>query len=126
MTTKRGLQVCPPVGTKVRLTGYFLKSTGQVTGSEGASRWLVVACACSLCASGRYAAVNEPNNYTEADGYSRAELDDAKAGKNGLLWRHFALANLQVVGAPPKAADQPEEVPPVKDPLGFYAGKVSS
>jgi hypothetical protein len=108
------------------MTGYFLKCTGQTTGSEGMSRWLTVACACDLCKTNRFVAVNEPNNYTEADGYSRAELDDAKAGKNGLLWRHIALGNLQIVGAAPKAADQPEECPPVKDPLGFYAGKVSS
>ena len=120
---KRGLKQAPPPGTKVRLTGYFLKCTGQTTGGEGQSRWTVVACACGLCKTGRYLATDEPNGYTEADGYTRAELDDES---NGLRWRHFALANLQVVGAPPRAADQPEECPPVKDPLGHWAGKAGA
>ena len=49
------------VGDKVKLTGKFLRNTGQFTGSEGLSQWIVQACPCSLCEDGRYVAVNEPS-----------------------------------------------------------------
>lgn len=40
-------------GDRVRLTGVFLKNTGQRAGGEEQSRWTVRACDCGLCASGR-------------------------------------------------------------------------
>lgn len=36
-------------GTRVRLTGAFLRSTGQIAGGEGGKRWTVVECSCKLC-----------------------------------------------------------------------------
>lgn len=107
---RRGLQSQPLPGTKVRLTGYFLRCTGQVTGSEGQSRWIVVACACSLCKTGDYIATDEPSGRKAGEGHTQAELDS----EPGLAWRHFAIGNLQIVGAAPRAADQPEECPPIK------------
>lgn len=47
-------------GHRVRLTGAFLRNTGQTVGGEGLSRWTVVSCPCSLCKSGRFVAVDEP------------------------------------------------------------------
>lgn len=79
----------------MRMTAYFLAATGQRRGREGASRWVVLECACELCAGGRHCAVDEPNEY--------ACVDMSK-------WRHIAIANLEVVGTLPKAADLPEEL----------------
>ena len=106
--SKRGLSARPAPGTKVRLTGYYLASTGQQTGSEGASRWLVVDCACGLCRLGRHCAVNEPE---PQDMY--LDLPPAERPQ----WRHFAIGNLQIVGAPPKAGDQANELPSIQKPF---------
>ncbi len=48
------------VGDKIKLTGKFLASTGQRTGPEGLSTWIVVACECGLCKTGDFVATNEP------------------------------------------------------------------
>jgi hypothetical protein len=116
---QRGLKVRPPVGTRVRLTGYFLKVTGQVIGSEGGKRWTVVSdcgfgpkCLCSL---GRHLAVDEP---TDAETQRTTYPDITSTRADGRLMRHIAMANLQVVGAPPRTADQADECPPVKMPFG--------
>jgi len=49
------------IGDRVMLTAMFLRSTGQVVGGEGFSRWTVVGCDCASCATGRFVAVNEPS-----------------------------------------------------------------
>jgi hypothetical protein len=57
------MKTLPPVGTRIRLTGDFLRNTGQMTGGEGQSRWLTVACECGLCIGrhgSKFVAVNEP------------------------------------------------------------------
>jgi len=92
----RGLKSVPPVGTKVRLTGYFLKSTGQHAGSEGRKTWKV------LGASGDWAIVDE-EAYDWQTMFTPAEL----AADPSLKWRRIAIGNLQIVGAPPKAGDYP-------------------
>ena len=46
-------------GQRVRLTGDFLRNTGQQVGGEGFSRWIVQLCPCRLCKDGRYVATNE-------------------------------------------------------------------
>lgn len=52
----------PEPGTRVRLTGDFLRSTGQQAGGEGQSKWTVAACDCRLCTqSGPFLAVDEPH-----------------------------------------------------------------
>ncbi len=67
-------------GDKIKLTGKFLKSTGQTRGGEGQSTWLVVACACGLCQGGRFVATNE----TSYDDETRP--------------RHFAIGNVFKAG----------------------------
>ena len=52
------------VGDRVRLTGRFLRDTGQMVGGEGRSRWTVIPCSCGLCARTTkpfYVAVDAPN-----------------------------------------------------------------
>jgi hypothetical protein len=68
------------VGARVQLTGQFLRNTGQMLGGEGLSVWTVVACSCSLCATGRFVATNEPS-------YDEPERP-----------RHFAAGNLKRLG----------------------------
>ncbi len=51
----------PLVGTRVRLTGEFLRNTGQMAGGEGQSKWTTVDCRCGLCKTGRFVAVDEPS-----------------------------------------------------------------
>ncbi len=102
-TNKRGLLGrIPPAGTKVRLTGIFLKNTGQIAGGEGQSKWLIVACSCSLCKQGDFVAVNEPHLcQKDPRGYEDLAPEDRPK------WRHFAAGNLEIVGAPCKAIDLP-------------------
>ena len=104
----RGLQARPTPGTRVRLTGIFLKNTGQHAGSEGLSHWLVVECACRACGdwSGPNAhplvALNEPHGcQVDPSGYEDLKPEERPR------WRHIAAWNLEIVGAPPRAADYP-------------------
>jgi hypothetical protein len=53
----------PTPGQRVRLTGEHLRNTGQVVGGEGQARWLVVACPCGICASGRVVAVDQASEF---------------------------------------------------------------
>lgn len=123
MVAARGLKAVPPVGTKVRLTAYFLRATGQQKGSEGMGRWTTVACKaglkeapaadgtmgkpngwistgepCDFCKGGTHVAVNE--KLDTSTGY-----EDLTVEQRGAMYRHFAIGNLEIVGAPPKAAD---------------------
>jgi hypothetical protein len=52
-----------PVGARVRLTGRFLRNTGQIAGGEGNRVWKVVPCQCDLCAGKRFVAVDEKSVY---------------------------------------------------------------
>lgn len=77
------------VGDRVRLTGAFLRSTGQFAGGEGQSVWTVTACPCSLCADGRFVLTNEPR---QDDGtFTPEEI----AREPHLKFRHINAANLQ-------------------------------
>jgi len=97
-----GLKTKPAPGTKVRLTGVFLKNTGQQAGSEGTSTWLTEACKCVMCQT-NCVAVNEPHSAAlDKTGYE--DVPDEIRLK---MRRHFNLANLEIVGAPPKAEDYP-------------------
>lgn len=99
-----GLKTQPPPGTPVRLTGVFLRSTGQITGDDGRKRWTVQKCECSLCKSGSFVATDEkhPDWYMQ-----RLYSADEIATMPHLRFRHFAIGNLEIVGAKPKAADYP-------------------
>ena len=80
------LKNAPPVGTKVRLTGAFLRSTGQVAGGEGERRWTVMPCDCVLCRDG-FVAIDEP-----ADQSYYEDLPPEQRPR----WRHVALGNLEI------------------------------
>lgn len=78
-------------GMKVRLTGAFLRSTGQIAGGEGQKRWIVIECSCRMCGrDGQFCAVNEPHIcQTDPRGYE--DLPPEQRPK----WRHFNVANLE-------------------------------
>lgn len=71
------------VGDKFKLTGKFLKFTGQQTGSAGQSKWTAVECGCGLCKLGDFVAGDE-------------RRDDALPDESP--WRHFNRANVYRVG----------------------------
>ena len=69
-------------GDRVRLTGEFLRDTGQYAGPEGLARWKVMGCDCGMCVHGwshqhQFVAVNEPHQ------------------DNSKRWRHIATLNLE-------------------------------
>jgi len=72
------MQTKYPAGTRVRLTTKFLRSTGQVSGSDANGKWLVQDCSCGLCARGGFVATNQRN--VDDDGQ-----------------RHIAIGNVQAV-----------------------------
>jgi hypothetical protein len=87
------------VGDRVRLTGAFLRSTGQIAGGEGQSTWTVQPCPCRLCADGRFVLTNQPR---ENDGmFTEAEI----AAEPHLLYRHINAGNLVKVGAIDRSVD---------------------
>jgi len=76
-------------GDRVRLTGTFLRSTGQMAGGEGQSKWIVQPCPCRGCSDGRLILTDQPR---ENDGmFTPAEI----AAEPHLQWRHIAAANLE-------------------------------
>jgi hypothetical protein len=92
---KGGLSSLPPTGARVRLTGTFLKNTGQQRGGEGSKVWTV------LGHSGdSFVIVDE-----EAD--TSYFTPEEIAADPSLKWRRINKANLQVVGAAPRAGDYP-------------------
>jgi hypothetical protein len=76
-------------GTKVRLSGKFLRSTGQLTGAAGLSSWTV------LAPPNRFGwvLVNEPSSEPFAM-YS----DDERRADPRLFWRRIAAEHLVIVG----------------------------
>ena len=99
-----GLKALPLPGTTVRLTGKFLKNTGQHRGSEGASRWIVLPWSESGFpdkASSDFVVVNEPQ-------YDQSMYADIKSTRpDGKFMRLINKGNLEIVGAKPKAEDYP-------------------
>ena len=88
------------IGDRVRLTGAFLKSTGQFTGSEGQAKWIVQACPCRSCATGTVVLTNEPR---QDDGMFTAE---EIAREPHLKYRHVAVGNLIKCGVQDGSADR--------------------
>ena len=79
-----------PPGSRVRLTGKFLRSTGQFLGSEGVSRWTVQDCDCPACRRGDLVAVNQPHRCQEdPSGYEDIPEDERPK------WRHINVFNLE-------------------------------
>lgn len=71
-----------PAGARVRMTGEFLRNTGQIAGGEGQRVWTVRKCKCELCSSGRFVSVDERSICAWED-----------EGK--IHWRHIAIGNLE-------------------------------
>jgi len=98
-----GLKAVPPPGTKVRMTGIFLKNTGQHRGREGASRWTVLPWEQSGfpgAPSPDMVVVNQPE---DPSWYS----DIRSTRSDGQFMRRIHKGNLEIVGAKPKAEDYP-------------------
>lgn len=83
-------------GETVQLTGKFLRNTGQITGREGMSRWIVQACDCGLCRTGSFVCTNERKSAESLRGYTEAEL----AAHPSLYLRHINAGNLKHYGKP--------------------------
>lgn len=81
-----------PPGTQVKLTGKFLRSTGQGVGSEGQKRWTVQPCSCGLCKRGGHIRTDEPMTVD----YSSP--NDPPEEREALKWRHLAIGNVFKVG----------------------------
>lgn len=72
------------IGDRVRLTGEFLRNTGQVVGSAGLDRWVVTAI------DRDWAITNEK---LEGGWFTAEELKEDPS----LAYRRIALGNLEVV-----------------------------
>jgi hypothetical protein len=79
-------------GTTVRLSGKFLRNTGQMLGGEGLSRWIVQECPCPSCKDGTTVATNELKSDL---GYWTAEELEKEPY---LKMRHIARCNLSILG----------------------------
>lgn len=79
------------IGDRVRLTGAFLRNTGQIAGGEGQSRWTVTACLCSLCKDGRFVKTDELRQNGGLDTFTPDEL----ANEPHLAYRHINAHNLE-------------------------------
>lgn len=75
------------IGDKVRLTGKFLKSTGQHAGGEGRKTWIVVG---FWVGDSSMVLVNEPISMPEL--YADLPIEERP------VWRTIAAANLCKVG----------------------------
>lgn len=65
-------------GDRFKLTGAFLKKTGQQVGPEGQSVWVAQSCACNGCQRGSFV-LSDQESY------------------DGIGYRHFGTANIQWV-----------------------------
>ena len=81
------------VGSKVALTGRFLKSTGQHTSPDAHKKWTVI----YIDKSGMFVNVDEPRDWHEW--YTQEEFD-AMSDEDKLIVSHkrFHIGNLYVVG----------------------------
>lgn len=89
--SKLNAQMLP--GTRVKLSGKFLRNTGQALGDEGQRRWVVQECPCRGCKSGRLVATDQEGS---VECYTPAELQEHPY----LRQRHIARSNLVIVGKP--------------------------
>lgn len=76
------------VGDRVRLTGKFLRSTGQIAGGEGQSVWTVT----GFSGASRVV-TDQPLSAASLESYTAAEIEQDPT----LRFRRIAVANLQKV-----------------------------
>ena len=81
-------------GVTVRLSGTFLKNTGQRLGSAGLDRWVVQACPCESCTTGCTVATNEEKSDASLSLYTPAELQ----AEPYLRMKHILRCNLSING----------------------------
>lgn len=118
--TARGLSSVTP-GARVQFTGYYLRATDQMTGSEGSKRWTVLACDCDMCKGGQFCAVDEAHG----DEYRALMWGDLPEDRRP-IWRHIALGNLQIYGKVPRAADCADAMPPMTNGNGSRRKRVAA
>lgn len=82
------------VGTKVRLTSKFLRSTGQYTGRAPQSKWTVRACECKSCGTNRFICTDEPH---DAAYVAATWAPEEVAANPEVAWRHINVANVERV-----------------------------
>lgn len=82
------------VGDKVRLTGKFLRSTGQFTGDEARRVWEVLAVDPGKYGSPDFITVNQPR--ADLSYWTAEELEADPM----LKWRRIAAGNLQLSSRP--------------------------
>lgn len=75
----------PKPGTRVRLTGEFLRSTGQYAGAEGRTLFVVADCGCGLCATGPFVAVNSRSAWWQGGAERHLHYGNLEAAPAG--WR---------------------------------------
>ena len=101
-----------PVGARVKLTGVFLKNTGQRAGGEGAKVWTVIAHACSMCESGRYVAVDEyPIELHLAEIKKLEEAEGPKRTKEAALKVLESVASILAKSYTPEEVAEPRAHP---------------
>jgi hypothetical protein len=76
-------------GTKVKLSGQYLRNTGQTKGGEGALRLIVRECDCAFCKRGTHVATDQESLYSSPE---EIQADPR------LRWRHIAKEALTIVG----------------------------
>jgi len=79
-------------GDRVRLTGKFLRNTGQVKGREAVACWTVQTCSCAqgMCGNPTYTLTNQS---ADTSYYTVDELKEQPC----LYWRRIASSNLEKV-----------------------------
>lgn len=75
------------IGDRVKLTGKFLRNTGQHTGSEGTRVWTIT----GFANDGRWAITDQPSDTSY---YTSEEM----AADPTLGYRRIAVENLYIVG----------------------------
>ncbi len=96
MAKKNALDERMVPGVKVRLSGKFLRSTGQTAGGEGSKVWTVQECPCAMCKARDFQAVAVNETKSDLSYWSDEEL----AAMPYLKVRHIAKCNLTIVGVP--------------------------
>lgn len=78
-------------GDKIKLTGVFLKNSGQRKGGEGSTVWTVKDCHCPLCTIGAFVCTDAK---LTGDWFTPEEI----AKEPWIVFRHFDAQNVYRVG----------------------------
>jgi hypothetical protein len=92
-------------GRRVRLTGRFLRSTGQVTGDEGGKRWTIRECNCDLCVQLPWS-VTRPGSLVTSCPHGGGARTVIVVGRLAMPERPSALSPGKVIAATPAYPDR--------------------